>query len=973
MNAESDRDPQLRADAESSNGREGIGHHGPAMIGTEGSPLKVEDGDYWKWDCWKWGTHRVNCYPGGCPYRVYVKDGEVVREEIACNYPPFEDPDHRVPDYNPRGCQKGGQHSKAMYGKDRVRHPMKRAGERGGGKWEQIGWDQAFDEIGGKLAEIIVEHGAESLIDDHSANGIGVMRGGGEATAPALMGVLGGTAFDLNFLTGDFNPGVFLTFGQYEAVCGTENWFLPDTIVLMSNPVYANIPEIHYFLEARYRGAKIISICPDKNPTAQFADEWVPIDWSADPALWLGVCKILVDRGWVDTEFMTEQTDLPIAVRADTKRYLRESDLVEDGSEEQFYAIDSTDGTVGQIPTGTLEPAFDYDLTGTCKVTLADGTDVEVTTVYNMLVERLADYTPEDVKRMSGVHPSQLEVIAELCKPPRSVFVFSNPNTGKLYHGDLVERSFCYMLALTGNVGKPGTGTRGMSAGFDFLASMPLVSMMPKEVLENPDPVGTALSLLLMLIEDYRERVKMDPSMPYTEAVFGALRELMKVAGTLAQPVHFWMNHAGYDEVWKEHLDDPDAVRTIAEYAAEAKKEGWTEPWDKPAKDVQPRAMFVSGSNPLRRHRGRSYLENVWPQLELIFTADTRWSTTALMSDYVLPAASYYEYADTKYTTATTRFTVFTDDAAGMLAEAKSDRMIVLGIIKSVEKHLTDRGIENYFVGEREIVVDEMYWRATAGGRYGDTNEDEERMVDDALRSLSKMGWMEGTDGSGTISLDKLREDGIAWATGRPPWQSSVALNSDQIAGEVLYPFRDQIEQKIPFKTTTRRMQLLADHPWFVEADEHLVKFKEPPAIGGRKHEVRLTGGHVRWSIHGVWHTSEEMMKLHRGEPFAFINEGEAHAKGIADHDFIRVFNEYADFVVRAKLSPCVRPDQLVIYHAWEPYQHPGWQSQDRLLPGPPKGLHFAGGYRHYEYSLWSWSPSQSDRQTNVSYEKAAG
>jgi steroid C-25 hydroxylase alpha subunit len=48
--------------------------------------------------------------------------------------------------------------------------------------------------------------------------------------------------------------------------------------------------------------------------------------------------------------------------------------------------------------------------------------------------------------------------------------------------------------------------------------------------------------------------------------------------------------------------------------------------------------------------------------------------------------------------------------------------------------------------------------------------------------------------------------------------------------------------------------------------------------------------------------------------------------KGIGDNDFIRVFNDYGDFLVRAKLSPCTRPDQLVIYHAWEPYQYPNWK-----------------------------------------------
>ena len=37
----------------------------------------------WKWDKVSWGTHCVDCYPGNCPFRVFVKDGIVVREEQA--------------------------------------------------------------------------------------------------------------------------------------------------------------------------------------------------------------------------------------------------------------------------------------------------------------------------------------------------------------------------------------------------------------------------------------------------------------------------------------------------------------------------------------------------------------------------------------------------------------------------------------------------------------------------------------------------------------------------------------------------------------------------------------------------------------------------------------------------------------------------------------------------------------------------
>src|SRR3990170_4676666 len=113
----------------------------PAASAGSGEPKE----GYWAWDNCTWGTHRVNCYPGGCPYRVYAKDGKVIREEIACPYPYPLFHDHKVPDYNPRGCQKGLQHSKAMYGPDRLLVPMKRVGERGSGKWEAIQWEQAFD------------------------------------------------------------------------------------------------------------------------------------------------------------------------------------------------------------------------------------------------------------------------------------------------------------------------------------------------------------------------------------------------------------------------------------------------------------------------------------------------------------------------------------------------------------------------------------------------------------------------------------------------------------------------------------------------------------------------------------------------------------------------------------------------------------------------------------------------------------
>ena len=941
----------------------------PQNSGPRRDPVQ-EQRQYFEWDSCKWGTHRVNCYPGSCPFRVYAKDGKVIREEISCSYPEFDDPDSKVPDYNPRGCQKGYQHSRSMYGPDRVLHPMKRAGERGSGKWEQISWEQAFEEIGDKIAGVIQKYGPKALMDDHCANGIGVFRGAAEGSTTGMTSLLGGVSLDLDFVSGDFKVGQWLTFGEMHHEPGIENWFLSDTIILMSNPVYANIPDIHYLLEARYRGAKIIAVAPDKNPSCQFADIWVPIDWSADPGLWLGVAKILIDNGWIDEHFVKEQTDAPILVRSDDGRFLSESHLREGGDPEQFYSIDSATGKLVQMPKGTLEMAADYALDTRTSVRLKDGTSIEVRSVFSLLKQRLEGYTPEKVHEMSGVHPDTLHQIAELCRPPRKIFGYINFVQGKLYHGDLLERSYCYILALTGSIGKPGAGTQGWSPGTEISASMAAVAGMPRQVIESANPIAGAATLSQMMHDDYKMRVKMDPTMPPVEVANGATHEGLKMSGTLTPGVFLWYRHAGYKEVWDKHLHDPYTDKKISDYAEDAVAKGW---WDGFDQKETPRAMFVSGSNPLRRHRGgmNTYIKTLWPKLETIVVFDPRWSTTGLYADYVLPAASYYEYADVKYSTPGTRLLCFTDQSVPMQGESRSDRQIALGLLASIAKHLKARGIEKYKSGEnREVIVNDLYWRATYGDRYGDSNADEERMVDDCLHALGELGWLTSLDGE-DVGLANMRKNGKAWLSGRPPWHGMVCQSTDMIPGQVHVPMRDQVELKVPYATTTRRIAFYIDHPYFVEADESLVRCKRPPDIGGHQ-PMRITGGHVRWSVHANWHTSLEMMKLHRGEPFAFINSTAAREKGIEDHDFIRVYNDYGEFLVRAKPSACVRPDQLVMYHAWEPYQHPNGMPADGLMPGPPKGLHFAGGYRHFEYTLFSWAPSQSDRQTNIAYEKAA-
>ena len=94
------------------------------------------------WDSVHKSTHHVNCwYQRGCNWNVYVKDGVVFREEQAATY---EQTNPEVPDYNPRGCNKGACFSERMYDGSRLRHPLKRVGPRGAGRWRRVSWEEAL-------------------------------------------------------------------------------------------------------------------------------------------------------------------------------------------------------------------------------------------------------------------------------------------------------------------------------------------------------------------------------------------------------------------------------------------------------------------------------------------------------------------------------------------------------------------------------------------------------------------------------------------------------------------------------------------------------------------------------------------------------------------------------------------------------------------------------------------------------------
>jgi DMSO reductase family type II enzyme molybdopterin subunit len=916
--------------------------------------------DEWNWDKVTYGTHLVDCYPGNCLWRVYTRDGIVWREEQAGKYPVI---DATGPDWNPRGCQKGCSYSNMMYNPDRVKYPMKRVGERGEGKWKRISWEEAIDEVARNILDAIQTEGPESVIFEPGPGNSGWIH---LITMFRLFGGLGATELDLDATIGDFNKGIYETFGKFQFCDSCDGWFFGKLILIWHmNPVYTRIPSYHFIAEARYNGAEVVTIAPDYSPSAIHADEWIPVEPGTDAALGLAVAQTLISRGNYEKEFLKEQTDFPLLIRTDTQKFLRETDVEGDGREDQFYFWDpATNGPV-KAPRGTLALPCDPALEGTYRVTLADGSAVEVRPGFGIYKEILnRDYTPEQASKICGVPAEEIKRLADKVWKARGyVQILVGWNSAKYYHGDLIERAMSLLLALTGSLGNKGCGIRGWSESlFDGATAL---------MIRERKGVSSLIQYGEARFDKFMMKAK-DPDI--TDEILQ--REMERQANRehmgMVPPAFLYYFHSNYRDTWdKKEWHCPTMKRSFKEYITEAMSKGWYDGLVRPAPDQKPLVYYYQGTSPARKNRG--WLNNIYPELwkqyKFIFTTEVRWSTTALMSDMILPGAGFYEKTDTRFPTPHVPWLTLTEAAVKPLGEGKEEWEVGRLLAVRIQELAKERGFTEYegrASGEK-VDLTQIVERQTLNRQSGDET------LDDALQLSAMMGTLpEDT------TLETMRRDGIVRFT-KVSRLDVIAMHlaTDIRPDEPIVPLTWHTgAKKIPYPTYNRRITFYIDHDWFLEAGEGFPVHKDNPKMGG-DYPLRMTSGHQRWSIHSIWITDDVLARTHQGRPFMFMNTEDAKKRGIEDGDLVRVHNDFDDFNVHVKLTSAARsekgprPGQVIIYHAWEPYQFEKWKSYDTSIPGMIKWLDLAAGYGHLNYYRWNWCTQPVDRAISVEVEKA--
>jgi anaerobic selenocysteine-containing dehydrogenase len=504
-------------------------------------------------------------------------------------------------------------------------------------------------------------------------------------------------------------------------------------------------------------------------------------------------------------------------------------------------------------------------------------------------------------------------------------------------------------MALTGNSGgKPGSGIK-VSTWWPF-PSFALLSMGTALASEprEPDPMERPQmqNISKMLFALSREHRRVVPLIPW---LYAHDPEFAKMASTDAYA-------------------DPALPRPVSEYMEDIMERGWQPIFPQPPQ--RPRFLYYSGTNPLRRWpNARTLREGLWKSLDTIVTCDFRLSTSGMWSDYILPACGYYEKPGIKYVISYLPYVVVGDRAVPPLYESRHEWDIVLGLAKKIQERARARGIDDFTDSRGNVHnLSDLYDELTAHGTYMEGEKGEKKALDYIMRNAPIT---RATD-LGEQPWEKATEDGMVKIKQVPPLFMAMGLNcmmSDFDYREPLTQFGWFHVQKNPWPTLTGRQQFYIDHEWYVEVGEQLTVHKDPVAAGGA-YPLRLNGGHARWSQHSIMRANQQLLRLQRGGPVAYVSQEDARARGISDHDPIRIYNDVGEFILRAKVSPAVQPGEVICYHAWEVYQFPDSAVQNDVMPAALKPNSMVGDYGHLQYRGHFLSMSHIPKDVAVEVER---
>lgn len=267
-------------------------------------------------------THGVNC-TGGCSWNIHVKEGIVVWETQALDYPLL---DKSVPQYEPRGCQRGISFSWYLYSPIRVKYPMIRGAlldifseekektgdalqaweniqsnpelrkryqtARGKGGLRRVSWDRVLEIIAASNIYTTKKYGSDRLVGFSPIPAMSMLS---FAAGSRFLQLMGGVNLSFYDWYCDLPCSFPEIWGEQTDVAESADWYNSKFVAVMgANLGMTRTPDVHFFSESRHNGTKTVVFSPDFSMVAKYADKWVPVHAGQDGAFWMAVVHVIL-------------------------------------------------------------------------------------------------------------------------------------------------------------------------------------------------------------------------------------------------------------------------------------------------------------------------------------------------------------------------------------------------------------------------------------------------------------------------------------------------------------------------------------------------------------------------------------------------------------------------------------------------------------------------------------------------------
>lgn len=355
------------------------------------------------------------------------------------------DPDH------PTGgalCPKGRAGPEIVHSARRILKPLRRTRPKTDPDpgWQEIGWDEALDDVARHMDAARREIGPEAV--------------GFAVTTPS------GTAMSDSI---DWVERFIRLFGSPNNVYGVEvcNWHKDHAhaftfgcgipvaqyrdarlaILWGHNPSNVWLAQAGAIAEGRRRGARMIVVDPRRSAHVAGADLWLQIRPGTDAALALGLSGLLIENRQDDRAFVRRWTNAPLLVRDDTGEFLRAGDL---GREPADAFVAWADGPVTVDTRRAADRAEDLALAGSFPVATANGL-VVCRPAFAHFAAACRPYDPATVERITGVAQADLAKAAALiAESGHDIAYHGWTGVGQHANATQTERAIATLYGLTG-------------------------------------------------------------------------------------------------------------------------------------------------------------------------------------------------------------------------------------------------------------------------------------------------------------------------------------------------------------------------------------------------------------------------------------------------------------------------------------------------------------------------------------------